>query len=423
MMKKEVFESNIGESYIKAVHPSGLKIYIMEKPQYSSAFAIFGTKYGSVDTRFSKNGGETTDVPEGIAHFLEHKLFESEDGDAFTRYAATGASANAFTSFDRTCYLFSCSDRFYDNLAILLDFVQSPYFTEKTVAKEQGIIGQEIGMYEDSPAWRVMFNMLEKMYSNHPVRINIAGTVESIAKIDHNLLYRCYETFYNPANMFVCIAGNVDAEKVLKQIESGITEHEPVNIERGEFEEPQGVWENYVEQRLEVAIPMFCFGYKQKIDTPDRSLKTKVCMALLLEIICGDASPLYAKLIRNGLINDEFDSEYFNGHGFAAMIFEGESVNPELVADEIKAEIARLKENGIDKKLFSAIKCSMYGDAIRRFNNVEETTMQLVECAMCDYELFDELKLLKSVTADDVYKRLSLFDDENSVLSVIKEKC
>ena len=160
----------------------------MEKAGFNSSYAIFGTKYGSIDTTFSVNGEETT-VPEGIAHFLEHKLFESEDGDAFSKYAKTGAYANAFTSFDRTCNLFSCSDKFYDNLDILLSFVQSPYFTEETVKKEQGIIGQEIRMYDDSPGWRVMFNMLTAMYRNHPVRIDIAGTVESIAEIDYDLLY------------------------------------------------------------------------------------------------------------------------------------------------------------------------------------------------------------------------------------------
>lgn len=421
-MKKEIFESNIGESYIKSTHSSGLKIYVLEKPQYSSAYAIFGTKYGSIDTRFSKKGEEMIEVPEGIAHFLEHKLFESEDGDAFTRYAETGAYANAFTSFDRTCYLFSCSDRFYDNLAILLDFVQSPYFTEQTVKKEQGIIGQEIRMYDDSPNWRVMFNMLMNMYHNHPVKIDIAGTVDSIAKIDHSLLYKCYETFYNPSNMFICIVGNVNTDKILKQIDASIINSLPVEVTRGEFNEPDSIVNPYIAQSLAVAMPIFCFGYKHQIKSPERSLKTKVCMSLLLEIICGEASPLYAKLVREGLINDEFESEYFNGYGYAAVIFEGESSNPELVAESIKEEIERLKTVGIDKKLFSAVKCGMYGEAIRRFNSIEEISMQLVECAMSSYNLFDEIKLLKSVTADDVYRRLSLFDNENSVLSIINPK-
>lgn len=417
-MQKQVFESEIGESYIKAVHPSGLKIYILEKPQYNSAYAVFGTKYGSIDTCFSVNG-EKTQVPEGIAHFLEHKLFESEDGDAFTKYAATGAYANAYTSFDRTCYLFSCSDRFYDNLGILLDFVQSPYFTAETVQKEQGIIGQEIRMYDDNPEWRVMFNMLLAMYKKHPVRIDIAGTVESIAEIDDKLLYKCYNTFYNPSNMFICIAGNVNSEKVLSQINGAVKTNDPIEIERIGCDEPDEVSESYVEQKLEVAQPIFCFGYKEAMDKPERTVKEKVCTSLLLEIIAGDASPLYKKLINEGLINDEFSFEYFTGNGYSSVIFEGESMDPKKVAEEIKSEVERLKSDGIDKKLFSAVRCGMYGEAVRSFNSVENIATQLVGCAMSDSGLFDELKYLKSVTPDDIYKRLSLFENEKTVLSVV----
>lgn len=418
-MQKQVFESEIGESYVMAVHPSGLKIYILEKPQYNSAYAVFGTKYGSIDTCFSVNG-EKTQVPEGIAHFLEHKLFESEDGDAFTKYAATGAYANAYTSFDRTCYLFSCSDRFYDNLSILLNFVQSPYFTAETVQKEQGIIGQEIRMYDDSPEWRVMFNMLLAMYKNHPVRIDIAGTVESIAEIDDKLLYKCYNTFYNPSNMFICIAGNVNSEKVLSKINGAIKTNEPIEIERIGCDEPEAVSQSYVEQKLAVAQPLFCFGYKESMDKPERTVKEKIRTAILLEIIAGDASPLYKKLINEGLINDEFSTEYFTGNGYSAVIFEGESSDPKRVAEEIKAEVCRLKTDGIDKKLFSAVRCGMYGEAVRAFNSVESIATRLVDCAMSDSGLFDELKYLKTVTPEDVYKRLSLLDGNKTVLSVIE---
>ncbi len=419
-MKKQIFEGFGEESYIKAVMPNGLEIYIMEKSQYSSSYAIYGTRYGSIDTRFAKDGGEEICVPEGIAHYLEHKLFEGEDGDAFSKYAKTGASANAFTSFDRTCYLFSCSDNFYENLDILLSFVQAPYFTPENVEKEQGIIGQEIRMYDDNPGWRVMFNLLKGMYHSHPVRIDIAGTVESIAQIDAPLLYKCYETFYNPSNMFICLVGNIDTDKTLKQIEKSIIDRKPVEITRGEFLEPQTIVKPYVEQRLAVNTPMFCLGFKQKINSPYRRLKSKICVDLLLQIICGDASPLYARLMNEGLINDDFDSEYFNGNGYAAVIFEGESRDPERVAEEIKAEINRLREEGVSKKLFSAVKCGMYGSLVRRFNSVEGLAMSLTECAMCGYSLFDEIKMLKSVSYDDVMKRFDVFCDENAVLSVIK---
>lgn len=419
-MKKEYFESEIGEAYVKATLDNGLKVYILEKPQYKSSYALFGTKYGSIDTIFSVNGKETA-VPEGIAHFLEHKLFESEDGDAFTKYAKTGAYANAFTSFDKTCYLFSCSDRFYENLKILLDFVQSPYFTEATVNKEQGIIGQEIRMYDDSPAWRVMFNMLMAMYHNHPVRIDIAGTVESIAKIDYNLLYDCYNTFYNPSNMFICIAGNVDTDACLKQIKSSMKPSEPHEIIRIKPEEPETVVKNYTEQVLEVAQPMFCFGFKEKV-SEEISLKDKIITSLLLNIISGDASPLYKELINKGLINDEFENEHFCGDGYSALIFEGESSDPKAVANAIKSEVERLKTDGIDKKLFNAVRSGMYGSAIRLFNNVESIAMQLVECAMSDCGLFDEIKYLKAVTLEDVQKKLSQLDCDNTVLSVINPK-
>lgn len=419
-MDKKFFESELGESYTLAVLDNGLKVYVCEKPQYTSAYAVFGTKYGSIDTRFSKNGGKVISVPEGIAHFLEHKLFESEDGDAFSKYAETGAMANAFTSFDRTCYLFSCSDKFDENLDILLNFVQSPYFTKETVEKEQGIIGQEIRMYDDSPSWRVLFNMLSAMYVNHPVRIDIAGTVESIAQIDYDLLYKCYETFYNPSNMFICIVGNVNTRDVLKKIETSVPDRGEITVERAGFDEPERINQNYIEQKFPVLIPMFCFGYKQKIKSPYRRLKSKICVELLLEIICGDASPLYKRLMDEGLINDDFDFEYFTGRDYAAVIFSGESKDPKRVADEIKKEINRIREHGFDKKLFSAVKCAAYGDAVRRFDSVEMTAMQLVECAVSDFDLFEQLKLLKTVSYDDVLKRTDVFDDELSVLSVIK---
>ena len=306
-------------------------------------------------------------------------------------------------------------------MGILLNFVQSPYFTEKTVQKEQGIIGQEITMYDDSPAWRVMFNMLLGMYKNHPVRIDIAGTVESISHINADLLYKCYNTFYNPGNMFICIAGNVETEKVLEIINKSIKTTEKKQIERIMPTEPAGVVTDYVEQSLEVAQPIFCFGYKERAERKP-TVKERVCTGILLEMIAGDASPLYEELINEGLINDEFSFEYFTGEGYSAVIFEGESQNPKKVAEKIKQEIERLKTDGINKKLFSAVRCGMYGNAIRVFNSVEGIAMQFVDCATNGSGLFDEIKYLKSVTAEDVYKRLNLLENDKTVLSVINPK-
>jgi len=217
MEKQIVKNERTGEQYTYVKHPTGLDIYIWKMEDYSTSYALFGTKYGSINTKFrTKNEKDFITVPNGIAHYLEHKLFENEDCDVFSLYAKTGASANAYTSFDKTCYLFSCTDNVYESLEILLSFVQSPYFTEETVQKEQGIIGQEIRMYDDNAGWRVFFNMLQGMYHNHPVKIDIAGTVESIAKINADLLYQCYNTFYNLNNMVLSIAGNIDEDKILE---------------------------------------------------------------------------------------------------------------------------------------------------------------------------------------------------------------
>ncbi len=419
-MNIQKFKSDIvNEEYTLAVLDNGLRVYIMEKAGFNSTYAVFGTKYGSIDTCFSVNGGEKVCVPEGIAHFLEHKLFESEDGDAFTKYAKTGAYANAFTSFDRTCYLFSCSNSFDENMDILLDFVQSPYFTEQTVQKEQGIIGQEIKMYDDSPNWCVLFNMLEAMYHNNPVKIDIAGTVESIAKIDHNLLYKCYNTFYNPANMFICIAGRVDTGKALLKIEKAIKTHEKVTIERTEVDEPKDIVKGYIEKKLDVAMPLFCYGYKQPVENSEPNLYDSICMNMLLKVVAGEASALYKRLTDLELINDEFETEYFSGRNYAAVLFEGESKDPKAVTEYINAEIERLLVNGIDDMLFTSIKKEMYGSAIKRYNSVENIAMMFIDSSVSNYNIFDELQIIKQIKKEDIEKYLSVLNKERSVLSVI----
>ncbi len=418
-MNTKYFRSEtIGESYSLTVLDNGLKIFIAEKPEFNTCYAVFGTKYGSVDTEFSINGGDFTAVPEGIAHFLEHKLFESEDGDAFSKYAKTGAYANAFTSFDKTCYLFSCSSMFDENLDILLDFVQSPYFTAETVKKEQGIIGQEIRMYDDSPGWCVLFNTLRAMYHNNPVRIDIAGTTDSIAEIDDKLLYNCYNAFYNPSNMFICIAGNLKTDEVLNKIKGSVKDTVPVKIERKFPEEPDTVVSDYIEKRLDVAIPLFCFGYKLKADK-EPTLFESVCTDVLLKTISGDITPLYSELTEKSLINDEFDSEFFTGRGYSAVLFEGESVNPTEVAKLIKEEISRLKKDGIDDKIFEAVKREVYGGCVKRYNSVEDIVMSFIDAAVCEYDVFDELEIIKNLNKSDVEQFLLNLDNEKSVLSVV----
>lgn len=409
------------ESCIKAVHSSGLKIFIAEKPDFNVNYAIFGTHYGSVDTEFALGDAPMQAVPEGIAHFLEHKLFEGEDGDAFEKYAVTGASANAYTSFDRTCYLFSCSERFYENLDILLGFVSSPYFTPETVQKEQGIIGQEIRMYEDVPGWRVLFNLLRIMYHNHPVKVEIAGTVESIAEITDKTLYDCYRTFYNPSNMFLCLSGNFDTDKVLEMVDQKIKSAEVPEIHRSEFSEPDTLVDTYCEQIMPVAQPLFVVGIKNNELKLNRTHKDIIATELLLEVVAGKLSPLYNRLLADGLINNKFSTEFFYGHGYSALLFEGESKDPEAVKQAIISEIETIAENGVDPSLFEDARREIYGEEIRSFNDTEETVDGLIECAMNGFEPFETLEVLKSLTADDITKKAKSLDLSLTALSVVKQ--
>ena len=419
---KKIRNELLKEEYFEIDHKSGLKILVMEKPDYSGAFAMFGTRYGSVDTCFRLKGEESyTSVPEGIAHFLEHKLFESEELDAFERFAKTGANANAFTSFDRTCYIFQCSDNWQENLEILLDFVKAPYFTEETVQKEQGIIGQEIRMYQDDPDWQVLFNLLRGLYVNNPVRIDIAGTVESIAEINAELLYSCYKTFYNNSNMCLAVAGNVKAEEVVAIADRVLKIEEPVSFEQIVPEEPYEVASAYVEEKLGVEVPKFAVGFKESAEGIIPSPETVLLYNLALEIISGKFSPLYTELLDEGLINTSFGKEYFYGRGFASVFFSGESKEPERVKERIVAEILRIKDEGISAEDFEICLKKKYGAEIYSYNDVNDLANNLCDAWLNYYGIFDTVELYRKITKQDVEAVIrNGFDVNNICLSVIK---
>lgn len=419
---KNIESSLIGKSYTLWEHSSGLKVYLYKMPGFTSYYGLFGTRYGSVDNAFTDEEGNVVELPEGIAHFLEHKLFESEDGDAFTKYAATGAYSNAYTSFDRTCYLFSCSDRFYDNLGILLDFVRSPYFTAETVNKEQGIIGQEIRMYDDQPGWQVLFNMLGGMFYNHPVKIDIAGTTQSISHITADLLYKCYERFYDLSNMFITLAGDFDIDQVIEFIDKNLKVTPPHPVSATLPQEPEGVAKNYVETSLDVSKPLFCIGFKENLKTPAPTVKQTVAMEIAIKMMVGSASPLYKKLLDERLINEEFGPEYFTGRGIAIPMFEGESDNPKMVLELILDQAKQYREKGLDTQLFEACRRAMYGKILRRFDGAESVCSMLADASVLGYELFEYIELIKSITPEAVLESLNVFKAENSVLSVVNPR-
>lgn len=422
MEKKIVKNERTGEQYTYVKHPTGLDIYIRKMDDYSTSYALFGTKYGSVNTKFkTKDEPDFITVPNGIAHYLEHKLFENEDCDVFSLYAKTGASANAYTSFDKTCYLFSCTDNVYESLEILLKFVQDPYFTPENVQKEQGIIGQEIRMYDDNASWRVFFNMLQGMYRNHPVKIDIAGTVESIAEINADLLYKCYYTFYNLNNMVLSIAGDIDEDRVLELCDKLLKPGGNPELETAFEPEPESVCQKEVTQKLEVAIPLFNIGFKAKPESGIEALKADTETNFVIYLLAGNSSDLYKRLYDEGLINSSFSAEVFRGDGYFCSIFGGESRNPRLVRDKIIEEIERCKKEGLDEKRFNIFKKTYYGGLIRNLGDAESVATNMLNAGMEKLSAFDVIETVAAVTFEDVSRRLETqFNPKNVTLSIIE---
>lgn len=422
MKPKGIINNHLNEKYFYMKHPSGLNIYLYPKNGYKSSYAVLGVNYGSIDNEFKLDGKGIVKVPDGIAHYLEHKLFEGKDANAFELYAKTGASANAYTSFDKTAYLFSCSDNFDVSLGILLDFVQSPYFTDENVEKERGIISQEIKMYEDSPDWKVFFNLLCSLYNNHPVKVDIAGTVESISKITPENLYECYKAFYNLNNMSLCISGNIDIDSTLEVIDKHLKYSQPFTTQRIMPQEPRNVYKKFISKNFEINLPMFQLGFKEDTDKNRVDSEQIAYTDIILRALSSKASPMYNKLLNLELINtSSFSYEYFEGPGVASVVFAGESQNPEETAKIIIEETKELKSRGIDEETFEWAKKSVYGENIATFNSISGISNILLDFSFSGRELFNYIDSISNATLDKVNKRLyEQLDSEYSSLSVVK---
>ncbi len=422
MEKNIITSERTGDKIIHVKHDSGLDIYICEMEGYSSIEALFGTKYGSVNTMFKMaDDKEYTVVPEGIAHFLEHKLFENEDCDVFELYAKTGASGNAFTSFDKTAYLFSCTKNYKESLKILLNFVQAPYFTQATVDKEQGIIGQEIQMTNDNPEWRVFFNMLRCMYHNHPVKIDIAGTIESIAQINADLLYKCYYTFYNLNNMVLSIAGNVKADEVLAICDECLKKCEDKGLETVFPDEPESIVQAEITEKQPVGASIFNIGYKCTPCKGNERLEKVMAASVAADILSDPSTEMYQKLLRDEVINSSFGTEVFTGDGYFTVIFSGESDSPDVIRDTVSAEIERIIKDGIDEDLFQRIKKSTYGGLVRELNNVEAVANLMMNSHMEGISPYATLQVLSDLKSSDVLEFMkNELRKDRLVMSVIE---
>lgn len=405
--------------------PNGLSVFVLPKEGFQKTYATFTTKYGSIDNDFQVEGEARRKVPDGIAHFLEHKMFEEPTGDIFSVFAAQGASANAFTSFDRTAYLFSATEHIENNLSTLLNFVQNPYFTDANVEKEKGIIGQEINMYRDNPDWRAYFGLIETMYHKHPVHIDIAGTIESIAEITKEMLYECYHTFYHPSNMSLFVVGGVNPQEIMelvKQNQAGKTFKPQGSINRFFEDEPHQVKAARKVTVLPVSLPKCLFGCKE----PGQSLrgrellKRELTMKVLLDVLVSPSSAIYQKLYDEQLISDSFGSEYNIAENYAFTVIGGDTKDPERLIGRVQEEIDRIKTDGIASADFERSKKKKIGAFLRQLNSPEAIANEFTKYRFKGIDLFDILPVYEELTLEDVNERLRAhFDWSRLAASIV----
>lgn len=429
-MEKINFDQLQEELYHEKL-PNGLNVYILPKKGFNKTFATFTTKYGSVDNHFVPLGkDEYVKVPDGIAHFLEHKLFEKEDGDVFQQFSKQGASANAFTSFTRTAYLFSSTSDVEKNLETLVDFVQDPYFSEKTVEKEKGIIGQEITMYDDNPDWRLYFGLIQNLYQNHPVKIDIAGTIESISHITKDLLYECYNTFYHPSNMLLFIVGPVDPHKFMDQVRENQAKKdykEMPEVKRKFEEEPLQTAESKQVLEMNVQTSKCLIGMKAlHVDqTGPELLKNELTMNVLLDLLFGKSSENYNQLYNDGLIDETFSYDYTQEQGFGFAMVGGDTDNPDKLAEVLKNMLFQAK-NGttFTEEQLERAKKKKIGAFLRAVNSPEYIANQFTRYAFNDMNLFDVVPTLEKITMDDIKTMAKevISEERFSVCQVIPKK-
>jgi predicted Zn-dependent peptidase len=429
-MEKINFDQLQEELYHEKL-PNGLNVYILPKKGFNKTYATFTTKYGSVDNTFVPLGkDEFVKVPDGIAHFLEHKLFEKEDGDVFQQFSRQGASANAFTSFTRTAYLFSSTTDVEKNLETLIDFVQDPYFSEKTVEKEKGIIGQEITMYDDNPDWRLYFGLIQNLYQNHPVKIDIAGTVESISHITKDLLYECYNTFYHPSNMLLFIVGPVEPEKIMNQVRENQAKKDYKDmpeIKRKFAEEPVQVAEKKQVLQMNVQTSKCLVGIKAlHVDqTGEEMLKNELTMNVLLDLLFGRSSENYDDLYNDGLVDETFSYDYTQEQGFGFAMIGGDTNNPDQLASRLETMLLSAKNgNAFTEEQLERAKKKKIGAFLRAVNSPEYIANQFTRYAFNEMNLFNVVPMLEKLTLKDVQALAGEVIDEErfSVCQVVPKK-
>lgn len=393
----------IGETLYTAELSNGLPVYVVLKPGYRRSFAVFAANYGGADRRFTL-GGKTVDTPAGVAHYLEHKMFDTPEGDALITLSANGASPNAFTSEAMTAYHFECTEKLEENLRTLLSFVSEPYFTQASVDKERGIIAQEIRMYEDSPDFLVYENLMRCLFRHSPLRDTVAGTVKSIEAITPEILYDCHRVFYHPSNMALCVVGDVDPEAI-EAIAGELLTPEAAERPGRDYGEAESLLpaETLCQRRMDVASPIFMLGAKLgPMTTGPRALRERLTASLALSCLCGASSPFYIRHYSEGLLNATFGSDIDFAAGQGMVAFDGETPKePRLVRDALFAEIERVGKEGFDPALFERQKKAALGGRIRALGNFRGLAVGMIEGSFAGYQPLDAFTILPDITADD----------------------
>lgn len=408
---------------------NGLTVMIIPKPGVQKKYIIWGTNYGSNDSKFIVPGEEKeTEVPNGVAHFLEHKLFEQENGtNSLDVLTALGVEANAYTTNDHTAYLFESTDNFYEAMDELMDYVQHPYFTDENVEKEKGIIGQEIMMYDDYPDWRVYLNTMQAMYHNNPIKIDITGTIETIGKIDKEILYKCYNTFYHPSNMALVVCGDFEPKEILEEIKKRlIKNNNQGEIKRIYPEEPETIVQEKIEQKLEVSQPLYTIGIKDSVSkqTPDHKnemVKKHIAIEILLNLLIGRSSNLYKELYNEGIIYGQPSLDYEFGKTYAHVLITGQSTNPEKLYRKFKEQVKKLKEEGINQEDFTRIKKMIYGGYVKEYNDVQDIARIFLADYFKGINSFDYLEEIEGIHIEYLNQVLKdVFKEEKMVLSIVR---
>ena len=424
---REIENKNIKEKCYMEKLENGLQVIIIPKKEIQKKYIIWATKFGSIDNTFiDSTTGEKVVIPDGVAHFLEHKMFEQKNGvDSLYVLMALGLDANAYTTNDHTAYLFECTDHFYEGLDELMDYVQNPYFTDQNVEKEKGIIGQEIGMYDDDPGWQLYINAMDCLYEKNPIKVDTAGTVETISGINPEMLYKCYNTFYHPSNMVLTVVGDFEPEAILAEIKKRLKDNEA----RGEItriypEEKLEINKKYAEKEMEVSLPLFMIGFKDNIkDKYNEVVKRHIAIEIILNMLIGKSSNLYNELYKEGYLLSQPDLEYEFGNEYSHVLIGGQSKNPQKVYEKIAEKIQEMKNNDINVQEFERIKKKIYGDYAVEYNNVGDIgrmfTSDYIK-GINSFEYMDKFKEIDAEYAKQVLKEI--FTEDKMIMSVIKGK-